>query len=450
MAWGILLKDSKNTFDILNLKVLGAGQSFRWKFFSSQFGNVKAEVNTHVNGSGNTNANGKDLRIHDSNFWRGVIKDHIIDLKQTETTIEFRHWNEKAQSWEAKSQIEELLKDYFQLNVDLKGLYGKWAEVDPNFKKIGANLQGIRILRQDPVETLFAFICSSCNNIPRITSMVNKLCTIYGEKIGKIEDETYYSFPCVAALAAEQVEERLRAENFGYRAKYIMQTAQYILASMNSSSASSTSASISISNQTPKSKSSKSNNTSSSNSAALTSPELLLHSLRNQSYVEAKTFLLKLSGIGPKVADCICLMSLDKTHVVPVDTHVWQYAVRDYGFTAAIATKSLTKKVYDDVAMMFHNLHGDYAGWAQSVLFTADLQPKEPSKKANKRKKDPSENKREDEEEKEEEEEKKEEIEKTPLNPTSPASQKKGGGRKKQEKIEKNESPTQPKKKRKN
>lgn len=50
-----------------------------------------------------------------------------------------------------------------------------------------------------------------------------------------------------------------------------------------------------------------------------------------------------------QVADCACLMSLDKAQAVPVDTHVWQIAQRDYRCTAGKGHKSLTDKVYRDI-----------------------------------------------------------------------------------------------------
>src|SRR5690606_23456805 len=64
------------------------------------------------------------------------------------------------------------LRDYFQLDVNLTKLYADWSERDAVFKKRAQSFMGIRILRQPPVENMITFICSSCNNIPRITSMV--------------------------------------------------------------------------------------------------------------------------------------------------------------------------------------------------------------------------------------------------------------------------------------
>lgn len=56
--------------------------------------------------------------------------------------------------------------------------------------------------------------------------------------------------------------------------------------------------------------------------------------------------LCELPGVGPKVADCVCLMSLDKTDAIPVDTHVWQISCRDYNIPELKKSKSLTNKAY--------------------------------------------------------------------------------------------------------
>ncbi len=73
--------------------------------------------------------------------------------------------------------------------------------------------------------------------------------------------------------------------------------------------------------------------------------------------------------MGPKVADCIALFSMDKSTAIPVDTHVFQIATRDYG----LKMKTLTMKGYQQVRDVFVKRFGAYAGWAHSVLFAADL-----------------------------------------------------------------------------
>ncbi|XP_006457954.1 hypothetical protein AGABI2DRAFT_190340 [Agaricus bisporus var. bisporus H97] len=79
-------------------------------------------------------------------------------------------------------------------------------------------------------------------------------------------------------------------------------------------------------------------------------------------------------GVGRKVADCILLMSLDKKEVVPVDTHVHQIAVKYYGMKRPGSGKmTMTPKLYEEVNTKLFSAWGDYAGWAHSVMFTADL-----------------------------------------------------------------------------
>lgn len=111
---------------------------------------------------------------------------------------------------------------------------------------------------------------------------VENLCINFGPKIGHLNDVTYYDFPVPEALTPAGVEEKLRALGFGYRAKYIHQTARMIVNDH---------------------------------------PVGWLGGLRDIEYKDAHEALLQLQGVGPKVADCVCLMSLDKTEAVPVDTH---------------------------------------------------------------------------------------------------------------------------------
>ncbi|POS76262.1 N-glycosylase/DNA lyase [Diaporthe helianthi] len=247
---------------------------------------------------------------------------------------------------------EALLKNYFNLHHDLAELYQQWADADPNFRKRAPKFTGVRMLNQDAWETLVGFICSSNNNISRISQMVHKLCLHYGDFIGTVGGEVFHDFPSPAKLTSPGVEAHLRELGFGYRAKYIAQTAQKI---------------------------------------SQDRPDGWLLSLRNPAsiawgavpnkatpheiatYKRAHEQLLELAGVGPKVADCVCLMGLGWGEAVPVDTHVWQIAMRDYKFGAKTKNKTLTKALYDAVGDHFRELWGRQAGWAHSVLFTADL-----------------------------------------------------------------------------
>lgn len=180
---------------------------------------------------------------------------------------------------------------------------------------------------------------------------MNNLCLHYGPLIGHIDNQPFHDFPTAESLTGPGVESHLRQLGFGYRAGYIARTATIV---------------------------------------AKEKPEGWLESICNQEhyndspdqkalppggregYRKAHEALLELQGVGPKVSDCVCLMGLGWGEAVPVDTHVWQIAQRDYRFGKG-KHKSLTKATYDAIGDHFRELWGQEAGWAHSVLFAADL-----------------------------------------------------------------------------
>ncbi|CAL00223.1 uncharacterized protein An07g02890 [Aspergillus niger] len=276
--------------------------------------------------------------VPDTDEWRCVLHGRLLSLKQDPTHLYYRTYR-TAQSPKPKINDDDttlsLLTHYFNLSANLTSLYTEWSAQDPNFRKKAPQFTGIRILRQDAWEALISFICSSNNNIARISQMVEKLCLNYGPFIASINGRAYHGFPAPDALTAHDVEGKLRGLGFGYRAKYIYQTAVMVAKERESGWLDS-----------------------------LCNPE--------EGYREAHEKLLELQGVGPKVADCVCLMGLGWGEAVPVDTHVWQIAQRDYKFGKG-GNKSLTKVTYDAVGNHFRKLWGKEAGWAHSVLFTADL-----------------------------------------------------------------------------
>lgn len=296
--------------------------------------------------------------------WTCVLRGRILQLDQDDTHLKFRSiWPAletdpltppASLAPEDTDDSQELLRHYLNLGPNLAQLYKQWSKDDANFRKKAPKFTGVRILRQDAWEALIGFICSSNNNIIRISQMVDKLCIHYGQYIATWEGRQYFDFPTPQALTKTGVEGHLRELGFGYRAKYIAQTADMV--------ANQREAGWLDSLRNPESPVLG----HASGSAGEMKPE------GRDGYREAHEKLLELQGVGPKVADCVCLMGLGWGEAVPIDTHVWQIAQRDYKFGKG-KHSSLTKATYDAVANHFRKIWGKEAGWAHSVLFTADL-----------------------------------------------------------------------------
>ncbi|KAH9930683.1 DNA glycosylase, partial [Fomitopsis serialis] len=324
--------------------VLQCGQSFRWSVFPLALNATTSEFT---------------LPNHE---YRLCLRDRVVCLRQSTDTLFYRSvFPETPPPTKALDQREEetlaWIRDYFQLDVDLVDLYDQWAKRDPVFERhCSQRFSGIRMLRQDPFENLISFICSSNNNIARITKMVKALCQHYSPPLATLpgpvspessETETYHSFPPPSVLAAPGVSATLRTLGFGYRAEFIQKTAKMLV---------------------------EAHGTGSAGEGGLEPAEKWLHTLRTTCTTEAREELLKLMGVGRKVADCILLMSLDKREVIPVDTHVHQIAMKHYGVSGTSKGKAaMNPKLYDAVSSKLTAVWGDCAGWAHSVLFTSDL-----------------------------------------------------------------------------
>lgn len=230
------------------------------------------------------------------------------------------------------SYYEDLLTSYFRLNFDLESSYKKWQLAHKHFASKDDRYQNIRQLNIDCVENLFSFICSQNNHITRISSLVNKLCSNYGELICEYDGQKFYAFPELDKLACDGVEANLRELGFGYRAKYIEKASTEIIEKGGLK---------------------------------------WFQNLTEMSYENTHKELTSLTGIGPKVADCICLMSLNHLSAIPVDTHVIQIA--KHYLPEVEKMKSMTPTLYKKIGDEFRKIYGEHCGWAQTVLFVAEL-----------------------------------------------------------------------------
>ncbi|RKP09093.1 DNA glycosylase [Thamnocephalis sphaerospora] len=294
-----------------------------------------------------TLASGQSFRWQetDTGYWCCVLKNRLYTLRQQED-IHYRVYSPStapANTVKEQNAAQQTLIAHLRLDVDFTQRLHCWSAADANFARClvesAATTEGVRVLRLDPVEALVSFICSSNNHVGRISMMVQRLCTELGDCIGHVGEQPMHAFPALAALAQPDAEAKMRAWGFGYRARFLRETARMIVEERPGG-------------------------------------EDWLRALSQRPYREAKEELLRFPGIGPKVADCICLFGLDMSEAVPVDTHLWRVAQRDYGLGGGAKrggqeARALTGHLYDAVGDCLRDRFGNEAGWAHSVCFTA-------------------------------------------------------------------------------
>ncbi|MBE7049562.1 MAG: DNA-3-methyladenine glycosylase 2 family protein [Ruminococcaceae bacterium] len=214
------------------------------------------------------------------------------------------------------SEFESQWKYYLDLDTDY-GLIKKEFEKDINVKKAMEFGWGIRILNQEFFECLISFIISTQNTIPRIKKIVSRLSEMYGTKL-EFEGKEYYAFPTLEQLK-DVSKESLSDLKAGYRSDYIVDAVKKIL-----------------------------------------SGEVRIDGINKLSYEQAKNELMKIKGVGPKVADCVLLFSANKKEAFPID--VW---VKRTMQSLYLSETSTVKEIEKFASSHF----GKYAGVAQQYLF---------------------------------------------------------------------------------
>lgn len=252
-------------------------------------------LNTPCFDLGKTLDCGQAFRFEESGgVWQGVVGRRIIKMRQTDEGIIIYNM--------MRDEFVQDFERYFTLDVDYEALLLRFCD-DDVLRRAVKYAGGIRLLRQDKWEALCSFIISQNNNIPRIKTIIGRLCECFGEKI-----DGGFTFPSAKRIAALSVDD-LAPLRAGFRAKYIIDAARKV-----------------------------------------SSGEVELDALGNMPYDDAAAALMKIKGVGPKVADCVLLFSCDHFEAVPKD--VWIKRV-----LAVLFPDGLPECV------------GDYAGIAQQYLF---------------------------------------------------------------------------------
>ena len=235
--------------------------------------------------------------LKEGDGYLGVAFKKALFLKNTEKGV-FMDCTE--------DDFNSIWKNYFDMEFDYKKI-GNLLPKDDFTRAAVSFGEGLTIMRQEPWEALCSFIISQCTNIPRIQGIISRLCENYGKKI-IWQGKTLYTFPDASDIAALS-ENDLSCLRCGYRAPYILNAARLV-----------------------------------------SSGELSFEKLSSRDTSSARKELLKINGIGPKVADCFLLFGLHKMDAFPVDT--WMKKASVY-YGGAFSPEKF----------------GEYAGIAQQYIF---------------------------------------------------------------------------------
>lgn len=244
------------------------------------------------------------IREHDGSY-TAVAGNNVVNVSMNGDKCVFKNTDETT--------FNTFWHDYFDLGTDYAEIK-RQLRIDPIMEKAVDFGWGIRILKQSIWEMLISFIISANNNIPSIMRIVDTLSRTYGQKT----DKGLYAFPQPQILAEVNLEQ-LKTCRAGFRCKYIKKAAEMVY-----------------------------------------NREIDLYNLKNLSTDEARNELIKIPGVGPKIADCVLLYSGTKYDIFPTD--VWIKRIME---TLYLGENTSLKQIQEFSRSKF----GKLAGFAQLYLF---------------------------------------------------------------------------------
>lgn len=245
----------------------------------------------------------------EGDWWTGVIGDNVIRLSQEEDSKELLI-DSKFPS--------EFFSNYFRLDDDLPSIYES-INKDLLINRAIKKYRGLRLIRQDPWECLISYMLATASSIPTIQKRISLLSQIFGEEL----EEGYFSFPDPKTLADADLSMLDRCK-LGFRTERIKEAAREVA-----------------------------------------SGELELNILFRLEYRYARERLMRLNGIGEKVADCVLLFAFEKMEAFPVDTHIRQI-IQHYHIDDNFFENCTNLSRMGDWGRQYF---GHYCGYAQQYLF---------------------------------------------------------------------------------
>ena len=248
--------------------------------------------------------------------WYGIHGEHIVRLTRVDGNVEITTFPEDR-SFDHRM---------FRLDDDAKSIFREISR-DSFVRRLVRMYPGLRLIRQEPHQCLFSFVCASNTNIPMIRRMLYNMTRKFGGQT-TVDGMEFFTFPSAADIRKAGIDE-LRACGLGYRVKAIRAAA-----------------------------------------GAITIGQLDFDALKNATYEEAKKELLQIYGVGNKIADCVLLFSLEKLDAFPIDVWIARALAGHYKWfhNKKLANK-LSPRQYEQLSETAREYFGRYAGYAQQYLY---------------------------------------------------------------------------------
>jgi len=266
--------------------------------------------NFHVNVRDTINSGQTFLWENYKNIWFVINGQNVIVIRQKPSEV---------------LELSDEAKKFFRNDDDFKEIVRSISR-DKIVKNAVKHYPGLRVTRQEPFQCYISFIVSANSNIPNIRLSLQKLCRKFGAKT-YVEKREFFVFPTPQILANATMSDLLEC-GLGYRAKYVK-----------------------------------------SASHAVVSEEIDFDYLKKTKYQIAKESLLKIPGIGGKVADCVLLFSLEKLEAFPLDTWMTKIMQKYYSNEFSLGKNTITKKRYERIHQEVIDYFGNFAGYSQQFLF---------------------------------------------------------------------------------
>ncbi len=227
----------------------------------------------------------------------------------------------------------ETVRSHLGETLDFTDSMREIANISPAIGKMFLSYEDLRMMRSHcPRSTIFSFVCTANNHLSRIYPMIRSL-QAYGEEFEtELHPELKINYFPLLEILAEISEEALRSKGFGYRAKWIPLIARKLLDQGGESA---------------------------------------LLKWQSQPYALVREQLMSLPGIGPKLADCICVFGFNKRLAFPIDTHVYQIAQQVW--PENWADKPLTDARYRQLSQQIQELFGQHSALVSHIMFAHNL-----------------------------------------------------------------------------